>query len=105
MAEDNEVNQIVFGQILDSLGCSYKIVADGEEAVRQWKALRPRLVLMDLTLPRLSGLEACRRIRQIEGDGYETPVCGVLTLAVDRDELDCMAAGMNETILKPLSLT
>lgn len=103
VAEDNEVNQIVFGQILDSLGCSYKIVADGEEAVRQWKALRPRLVLMDLTLPRLSGLEACRRIRQIEGDGYETPVVGVLTLAVDRDELDCMAAGMNETILKPLS--
>ncbi|WP_179145294.1 response regulator [Rhizobium sp. RU36D] len=103
VAEDNQVNQIVFSQILDSLGCTYKIVADGEEVVRQWKALKPRMILMDLTLPGLNGLEACRRIRQLEGDRSETPIIGVLTLAVDRDELDCMAAGMNETILKPLS--
>lgn len=103
VAEDNEVNQIVFSQILDGLGCSYKIVSDGEEAVSEWERLRPGIILMDLTLPGLNGLEAARRIRQSENDGDETPIIGVLSLAVDQDELDCMAAGMNETILKPLS--
>lgn len=103
VAEDNEVNQIVFSQILDGLGYSYRIVSDGEEVVSEWERLRPGIVLMDLTLPGLNGLEAARCIRQLEGEGEETPIVGVLSLAVDQDELDCMAAGMNETILKPLS--
>ncbi len=104
VAEDNDINQIVFSQILEGLGFSYRIAADGEEVVRLCRELRPDIVLMDVTLPRLNGFEACRRIREDErGSGRSTPVIGVLVQAFERDRDECFAAGMNDVILKPLS--
>jgi CheY-like chemotaxis protein/PAS domain-containing protein len=104
VAEDNEINQIVFSQILEGLGYAYRLCADGETAVRLWNELRPAIVLMDVTLPGLTGFEAARRIRQSETDGVETtPIIGVLSQAFDRDREACFASGMNEVILKPLS--
>ena len=104
VAEDNDINQIVFAQILEGLGYAYRIAADGEEVVRLCDELRPDIVLMDVTLPVVNGFEACRRIREAErGTGRATPVIGVLVQAFERDRDECFAAGMNEVILKPLS--
>lgn len=104
VAEDNEINQIVFSQILDGLGFRYRIASTGEEAVRLWQELRPQIVLMDITLPDMNGFEVCRRIRELERTcGCETPVIGVLVHAFERDREDCVAAGMNDVVLKPLS--
>ncbi|GEO85091.1 MULTISPECIES: response regulator [Alphaproteobacteria] len=104
VAEDNDINQIVFSQILEGLGYAYRIAADGEEAVRLCAELRPDIVLMDVTLPRINGFEACRRIRAAErGSSRVTPVIGVLVQAFERDREECFAAGMNDVILKPLS--
>lgn len=104
VAEDNEVNQIVFSQILESLGYRYAIAVDGEEVVRMWHELRPSLVLMDVTLPTLNGFEAARAIRTLEEEGQaSTPIVGVLAQALDRDREECFASGMDDVILKPIS--
>lgn len=105
VAEDNEINQIVFSQILEGLGYAYRICADGETAVRLWAELQPRIVLMDVTLPGINGFEAARRIRQMpqQANADATPIIGVLAQAFDRDREACFASGMNDVILKPLS--
>ncbi|SIP99292.1 PAS domain S-box-containing protein [Rhizobium sp. RU35A] len=103
VAEDNQVNQIVFSQILEGFGYRYAIACDGEEAVRLWRDLKPRIVLMDITLPMLNGFEAASRIRELESGGERTPIIGVLTPAVEGDRDACWAAGMDDVVLKPLS--
>ena len=103
VAEDNEVNQIVFSQIIEGLGYRYVLATDGEEAVRLWREHSPRLVLMDVTLPKLTGFEASAAIRAFEKDAPHVPIIGVLPQAFDRDREACIEAGMNDVILKPIS--
>jgi CheY-like chemotaxis protein len=104
VAEDNEINQIVFSQILEGLGYAYRICADGETAVRLRSELNPAIILMDVTLPGINGFEAARRIRQLPEElGAQTPIIGVLAQAFDRDREACFASGMDDVILKPLS--
>ncbi|WP_161974097.1 response regulator [Rhizobium deserti] len=103
VAEDNEVNQIVFSQILEGLGYRYAIAADGEEAVSLWRERSPRLVLMDVSLPKLNGFEASCAIRALEGEEARTPIIGVLAQAFERDREQCFSSGMNDVILKPIS--
>lgn len=103
VAEDNEVNQIVFSQILEGFGYRYAIVADGEEAVKLWRERSPKLILMDITLPKLTGFEASARIRGLETVENSIPIIGVLAQAFDRDRDECFASGMNDVILKPIS--
>jgi len=104
VAEDNAINQIVFSQILEGLGYSYQVVASGDEAVRVWQERAPAVVLMDITLPVMNGFEAARAIRALEQPGQDaTPIIGVLAQAFDHDNAECLKAGMNDVILKPIS--
>ena len=104
VAEDNDINRIVFSQILDSLGYSYVVATDGAEAVDFWALHRPSIVLMDTTLPGMNGFEAARAIRTQETiTGTHTPIVGVLAQAFDLDRQRCLDAGMDDTILKPIS--
>jgi len=103
VAEDNEVNQIVFSQILEGFGYRYAIATDGEQAVKLWQERSPKLILMDVTLPKLTGFEASAKIRALETMDNSIPIIGVLAQAFDRDRDDCFASGMNDVILKPIS--
>lgn len=104
VAEDNDINRIVFSQILDSLGYTYVVATDGAEAVDFWALHRPSIVLMDTTLPGMNGCEAARAIRTQEAaTGTHTPIVGVLAQAFDLDRQRCLEAGMDDTILKPIS--
>lgn len=103
VAEDNEVNQIVFSQILDGLGYRYAIATDGAEAVRLWQEQSPRIVLMDITLPKLNGFEATRRIRELEVERGTTTIIGVLQPAFENDRQACDECGMDAVIVKPVS--
>ncbi|MDQ0319334.1 PAS domain S-box-containing protein [Pararhizobium capsulatum DSM 1112] len=104
VAEDNEINQFVFAQILEGLGISYRIAANGEEAVRLWQQHRPNLVLMDVAMPVMNGFDAALAIRAAEGGGStRTPIIAVTTPAIDLDVERSRAAGMDDHITKPIS--
>ena len=66
VAEDNEVNQLVFAQILSGLGLSYRIAGNGRTAVEMHRSLKPKLILMDVSMPEMNGYEATRAIRAAE---------------------------------------
>ena len=106
VAEDNEVNQIVFTQILDELGLNYLIVDNGGSAVETWKSHRPALILMDVSMPVMNGHQAAQAIREAEaaepGLGH-TPIVGVTAHALTGDKERCLAAGMDDYLSKPIS--
>ena len=106
VAEDNDVNQIVVEQILIDAGHSYTIVENGRLALEQFKAARPDLVLMDISMPEMNGLEATTAIREAEaaaGDGVHTPIIGLTAHALKGDKEMCLEAGMDDYMPKPIS--
>ncbi|MGE0501033.1 MAG: response regulator [Rhizobiaceae bacterium] len=104
IAEDNEVNQLVFGQILNGLGLSYRIAGNGRTAVEMHRLLKPKLILMDVSMPEMNGYEACRAIRKWEAQrGEQTPIIGVTAHALKGDRDKCIEAGMDDYLPKPVS--
>lgn len=102
LVEDNRVNQIVFSQILEGLGLSWRLATTGEEALRLFAEQPPSIVLLDTTLADIDGFEAARRMRGLGGDRH-IPIVGVITHAFDGDLDKCLAAGMDDMLLKPVS--
>jgi len=104
IAEDNEVNQLVFSQILFDSGYSFEIVGDGRQAVNTSERKPPRLILMDVSMPELNGLEATAHIREREiATGHRTPIIGVTAHALNGDREKCLDAGMDDYLSKPIS--
>jgi PAS domain S-box-containing protein len=104
VAEDNEVNRIVFSQILDAAGLRYRIVTNGAEAVEAWRQTRPAIIMMDVSMPVMNGLQATSDIRQFEaGTGEHVPIVGVTAHALDGDREMCLSCGMDDYITKPIS--
>ncbi len=104
VAEDNEINQFVVSEVLESLDLNFKIVGDGKAALDATLALRPRAVLMDVSMPVMGGHEATRAIREAEaGTGRRVPIIGTTAHALSGDREACIAAGMDDYISKPIS--
>ena len=104
IAEDNEVNQLVFAQILNGLDLTYRIAGNGRTAVEMYRALAPKLILMDVSMPEMNGYEATRAIRAAEAaTGTHTPIIGVTAHALKGDRDKCMEAGMDDYLAKPIS--
>ncbi|MEX0347768.1 MAG: response regulator [Rhizobiaceae bacterium] len=104
VAEDNEVNQIVFTQILDETRYSYEIVGNGRLAVDVSVKRNPRLILMDVSMPEMNGLEAAAAIREREAGGdHRIPIVGVTAHALKGDRERCIEAGMDDYLSKPIS--
>ena len=104
VAEDNEVNQIVVEQILLEAGMDYKIVENGQLAVDAYKDSIPDLVLMDVSMPVMNGLEATEAIRSLETEsGSRTPIIGLTAHALKGDREVCIKAGMDDYMSKPIS--
>ncbi|MCZ4289767.1 hybrid sensor histidine kinase/response regulator [Hoeflea alexandrii] len=105
VAEDNPINQIVFQQTLDGMGLMHNLAVNGREAVRMWGELRPTIVLMDVSMPEMNGLEATQAIREIESSQglVPTPIIAVTAHSLKGDEDRCLAAGMDDYLSKPIS--
>ncbi len=106
VAEDNVVNQEVALGILKKLGVRAEAVADGAEAIEVLKTLPYDLVLMDVHMPEMDGLEATRIIRDPQSPvrNHEIPIIALTASALRSDRDTCLAAGMNDHITKPVSL-
>jgi CheY-like chemotaxis protein len=104
VAEDNEVNQLVFTQILGETGYSFEIVGNGRKALDAFARLKPLMILMDVSMPEMNGLEATQEIRRIEQDaGTHVPIVGVTAHALKGDRERCIEAGMDDYLSKPIS--
>ncbi len=104
VAEDNAVNQMVVKAILENLSCAVRIAEDGRAAVEAFARKQPDIVLMDVCMPEMDGMEATRAIREIEGDARRRiPVIGVTANALSEDRKKCLDAGMDDYLPKPVN--
>jgi CheY-like chemotaxis protein len=104
VAEDNEVNQLVFTQILADTPYSFEIVGNGRLAVEAFKEMAPRMILMDVSMPEMNGIEATGAIRDLETAGSShVPIVGVTAHALKGDRERCLEAGMDDYLPKPIS--
>lgn len=104
VAEDNEVNQIVFRQILQGAGYNFLISNNGKEAIELYEKHSPKLICMDVSMPVMNGHEATMEIRAREKDkATHTPIIGVTAHAIKGDMEKCFDAGMDDYLSKPVS--
>ena len=102
VAEDNGVNQLVVGAVLDKLGLEYDVACDGVDAVSRARTGVYDLILMDIHMPNLDGLAATRRIRAMDSQVAVIPIIALTASAMVADREEYMAAGMNGHVSKPV---
>ncbi|CAN7346098.1 response regulator [Caulobacter sp. LjRoot300] len=100
LAEDNPINALLARALLEREGCKVDRIASGDEAVSALSRGFYDLILMDLRMPGLNGLEATRALRE---RGVTTPIVALTADAFDEDRRACLAAGMNDFLAKPLT--
>lgn len=104
VCEDNDVNQIVITQILRETSFNFRIAGNGKEGLALYRSLKPSLVLMDVSMPVMNGLDATKAIREIEREsGKRTPIIAVTAHAIKGDMEKCLEAGMDDYISKPIA--
>jgi signal transduction histidine kinase/CheY-like chemotaxis protein len=104
LAEDNAVNQKVAITMLGKMGHSITLARNGVEAVDQWSRGHFDLILMDVQMPEMTGIQAASQIRRQEGPGCRIPIFAMTASAMGEDRDRCLAAGMDDFLSKPISL-
>ena len=100
--EGNEANRMIVRDLLKRTKYQLAEAHDGEEGVAKALELRPGLILMDIQLPKISGLEAIRRLRA-EAATAATPIIAITSFALSGDEQKAKAAGATAYLAKPYS--
>ncbi|MCA9019727.1 MAG: response regulator [Planctomycetaceae bacterium] len=105
LAEDNRINQLYVTELIKQMGCHCDTALNGQEAIDAVLQNHYDLVLMDCQMPGLDGLEATRRIRELEKRGLlknKLPIVALTANAIKGDRERCLEAGMNEYLSKPV---
>ena len=108
LAEDNPVNQRLACTLLQRQGHRVTVAGNGQEAVIAWQKGGFDLILMDMMMPEVDGIQATHRIRQLEAQsdqpGVRTPIIAMTANVMDGDRERCLAAGMDDYVSKPISV-
>lgn len=103
LVEDNEINTALIRDFLESAGYEVDIAINGIEAIQKVSESIYSLILMDIQMPEMDGLEATRRIRNLPGLGV-IPIIALTSFAMPGDREKCLSAGMTDYMAKPVSL-
>ena len=104
IVEDNELNMKLFNDLLRANGYDTLLMRNGHEALASLKEQRPDLIIMDIQLPEISGLEVTKRIKQDE-NLRAIPVIAVTAFAMKGDEERILQGGCEGYLSKPISVT
>jgi CheY-like chemotaxis protein len=104
VAEDNKTNQLVLKTMLKKTQAKLTITQNGTEVVAAYSKINPDLILMDMSMPEMDGLEATMKIREIEAvsKGSRTPIIALTANAMMGDRDRCIKAGMDDYLSKPI---
>ena len=102
VVEDNAVNRMLIGAYLEEFGLTYDVVENGAQALKQLAAKDYDLVLMDIMMPELDGVDTTKRIRKMGGEAGEVPIVALTAHAMKGDREDYLAAGMDGYVSKPI---
>jgi CheY-like chemotaxis protein len=102
VAEDNRINQMLVAALLQKLGHRVGLASNGIEAVDAVRSIPYDLVLMDVSMPEMDGLEATRRIRSLDSAMAGLPIIAITANAMKGDRAVCLEAGMNDYVAKPI---
>jgi signal transduction histidine kinase/CheY-like chemotaxis protein len=103
LAEDNEANISTFSSYLTAKGYRIILAENGQEAIDLAQSERPDLILMDIQMPNMDGLEAISQIRQ-NPQLIKTPIIALTALVMAGDRERCLAVGANDYLAKPVQL-
>ena len=102
MVEDNATNQMLIAAYLDKFGLTHQVAENGRVALEMLQAERYDLVLMDVMMPEMDGLEATRRIRKLDTALGSIPILALTANAMDGDRESYLEAGMDGYLSKPI---
>ena len=102
LAEDNPVNQMLAATVLKKAGHRVDLAGDGVEAVEAVRSRHYDLVLMDVQMPEMDGVEATGRIRALDGERSRIPIIAMTANAMQGDRESYLAAGMDDYVSKPI---
>jgi signal transduction histidine kinase len=103
VVDDDEVNSMTVSSYLKAKGYRILLAKDGQEAIALTKAHKPDLILMDIQMPVMDGLEATRQIR-LDPNLVNIPIIALTALAMAGDREECLSVGANEYLTKPVKL-
>jgi CheY-like chemotaxis protein len=102
VAEDNEINQILTRKVFNKLGYEVVVVENGAEVLEELTRNQYDMIMMDIQMPLLDGLEATRAIRN--GGDLNVVIIAMTANAMQGDRNECLTAGMNDDISKPINI-
>jgi len=104
LVEDNELNRDMLSRRLSRRGYEVEVAVDGAQGIEKARALTPDLILMDVGLPGIDGLEATRRLKAEPGT-RAIPIVALTANAMAGDQEEALAAGCDEYDTKPVDIT
>lgn len=103
IAEDNEVNMFLTKSIIQQIAPDASIfeARDGKEAIKQYHSKEPDIILMDVQMPNLNGIEATRSIRELQ-KSFHVPIIALTAGAMNQEREKCLEVGMDDFMTKPI---
>lgn len=104
VVDDYEDSRTMFRRLMESKGCAVAEAVDGEAAVEAARRARPDLILLDLNMPRVDGLAAAQRIRELKGATRDVPIIAITAFDTYGMKEAALEAGCDDYLTKPVDI-